>query len=146
MVDSLSNIQYSINMSYSISDDCVGCGACARKCPEEVIKGEIKVRFDIDPSLCQECGTCFDTCPRGAIIDPDGNRSPKKLKKNAAKAHIDPSVCAGCKTCFLNCPQDAISIIKKGVFSGIYCKVDANKCVGCGTCTGYCITGAAELT
>lgn len=134
-------------MTYRISDDCAGCGACAKKCPEEAIQGEIKVRFDIDPYLCQECGTCFDTCPRGAIIDPQGNRSPKKLKKKKlSKAHIDPSICAGCKTCFLNCPQEAISIIKKGIFSGSYCRVDAEKCAGCGTCTRFCITGAVELT
>jgi ferredoxin len=134
-------------MTYRISDDCAGCGACAKKCPEEAIQGEIKVRFDIDPYLCQECGTCFDTCPRGAVIDPQGNHSPKKLKKKkVAKAHIDPSVCAGCKTCFLNCPQEAISIIKKGIFSSSYCQVDAEKCMGCGTCTRFCITGAVELT
>ena len=134
-------------MAYRISDDCAGCGACAKKCPEEAIEGEIKVRFDIDPYLCQECGTCFDICPQGAIIDPQGNRSAKKFKKKkVAKAHIDPSICAGCKTCFLNCPQEAISIIKKGIFSGTYCQVDAEKCVGCGTCTRFCITGAVELT
>ncbi len=134
-------------MAYRISDDCAGCGTCAKKCPEEAIEGEIKVRFDIDPYLCQECGTCFDTCPRGAIIDPQGNHSPKKLKKKkVTKAHIDPFICAGCKTCFLNCPQEAISIIKKGIFSSSYCRVDAEKCARCGTCTRFCITGAVELT
>jgi len=134
-------------MAYRISDDCAGCGACAKKCPEEAIEGEIKVRFNIDPYLCQECGTCFDICPQGAIIDPQGNRSPKKpKKKKVAKAHIDPSICAGCKTCFLNCPQEAISVIKKGIFSSSYCQVDVEKCAGCGTCTQFCITGAVELT
>ena len=134
-------------MPYRISDDCIGCGACAKRCPENAIEGEIKVRFDIDPSLCQECGTCFDTCPRGAVIDPQGKRSPKKSKKKRlAKAHIDAAVCAGCKTCFLNCPQEAISVVKKGIFTGSYCRVDQEICAGCGTCTQFCITGAAELT
>ena len=133
-------------MSYHISNDCAGCGACAKKCPEEAIEGEVKVRFDIDPHLCQECGICFDTCPRGAIIDPDGNRSPKGRGKKGAKAYIDPSTCAGCKTCFMNCPQEAISVIKKGVFSSDCCQVDTESCVGCGTCTQFCITGSVQLT
>jgi ferredoxin len=133
-------------MPYRISNDCIGCSACAKKCPEDAIEGELKVRFDIDPDLCQECGICFDTCPRGAIIDPDGNRSPKKLKKKKdVKAHIDPETCAGCKNCFMNCPQEAISVVKKSIFSSSYCRVDTENCVGCGTCTQFCITGAVKL-
>lgn len=133
-------------MPYRISEDCAGCGACAKKCPEEAISGEIKVRFHIDPLLCEECGTCFEICPSGAIIDPEGNRSPAKgKKKKPVRAYIDPSICVGCKTCFLNCPQEAISIIKKGIFSITFCEVDTESCVGCGTCTRFCITGAVEL-
>ena len=133
-------------MPYSISEDCAGCGACSKKCPEEAITGEIKVRFKIDPLLCEECGTCFDICPRGAVIDPEGNRSPLKgKKKKPVRAYIDPSICAGCKTCFLNCPQEAISVMKKGIFSSDFCEVDTESCIGCGTCTRFCITGALQL-
>lgn len=133
-------------MPYRVSEDCVGCGACSKKCPEGAIEGKIKVRFDINPDLCQECGACFDTCPRGAVIDPEGNRSPKKLKKKKeVKAHIDREICAGCKNCFLNCPQKAISIVKRGVLSAPYCRVNPESCTGCGTCTQYCITGAVTL-
>ncbi len=134
-------------MPYRIGEDCVGCGACAGKCPEEAITGEIKSRFNIDPLLCVECGACFETCPTGAVIDPNGNRSsPKgKKKKKQLRAHIDPSICAGCKTCYLNCPREAISIVKKGLFSGVFCQVDPELCVGCGHCRRYCITGAIDL-
>ena len=134
-------------MTFVISDDCIGCGACARKCPGNAIKGETKVRFDIDPLLCTECGTCFDTCPRGAVIDPQGNRSPVKGKnrKKTLKCRINSDICAGCRTCFFNCPQKAITVIRKGFFSGVYCRVDTEMCVGCGICTKYCITEAAKL-
>ena len=131
-------------MTYRISEDCVACGACARKCPENAIEGEIKVGFEIDPIVCIECGTCFNTCKRGAIIDPTGNRSPQKNRNNS-KAIIDNETCAGCKTCFMNCPMEAITIIKKGLFSGTYCYINTDLCSGCGTCTENCITGAAML-
>ena len=66
-------------------------------------------------------------------------------KKKEVKAHIDPETCAGCKTCFMNCPEHAISVVKKGIFSTTYCRVDSANCVGCGTCTEFCITGAVDL-
>lgn len=131
-------------MTYRISEDCAACGACARKCPENAIEGEIKVCFEIDPIVCMECGTCFNTCKKGAIIDPAGNRSPQKNKNNA-KAIIDKESCAGCKTCFMNCPMEAITIIKKSFFTGTYCRINPDLCSGCGTCTENCITGAAIL-
>ena len=77
-------------MSYSINKDCIGCGACAKKCPEQAISGEVKKRFDIDSDLCTECGTCFATCTRGAVCDPDGNHSLKKSKsQKPVRAHIE---------------------------------------------------------
>ena len=133
-------------MTYQINETCIACGACAKKCPEDAIEGEIKVGFEIDPILCMDCGTCFNTCKKGAITDPYGNKSPKKGKgKNNSKARIETQTCAGCKTCFMNCPMEAIEIVKQGFFSNAYCKIDPNLCSGCGTCTENCITGAAEL-
>lgn len=133
-------------MAYQISEECKGCGACAKKCPEHAIDGKVKVRFDIDPFLCKDCGDCFRSCPRAAILDPQGNRPPKKGKKQQiVKAHIDPAMCVACQTCLLNCPEGAIHLVKKSMFN-TYCLVDLEACVGCGSCTEQCITGAVSLT
>lgn len=54
-------------MQYMITDKCVGCTACARKCPASCISGEAKKHHTIDQSKCIKCGECFRTCKFGAI-------------------------------------------------------------------------------
>jgi len=53
-------------MAYVITDDCIRCGACADKCPIEVIT-EGKSKYVIDADSCIECGACFDECPVCAV-------------------------------------------------------------------------------
>ena len=46
---------------------CVGCTACARKCPVNAIHGERKQPHTIDPEICIGCGVCIETCKFNAI-------------------------------------------------------------------------------
>ena len=54
-------------MAYTITDDCISCGACAAGCPVEAIT-EGDGKFEINPETCIECGACADTCPVGAPV------------------------------------------------------------------------------
>ncbi len=48
-------------------DKCIGCTACARKCPVNCISGTVKQPHVIDQSKCIKCGACFKTCKFDAI-------------------------------------------------------------------------------
>ena len=48
-------------------DICIGCTACARKCPVPCIEGEPKKTHTIIEEKCIKCGTCMAICPVHAI-------------------------------------------------------------------------------
>ena len=52
-------------MAYSISAECISCGACVDECPVSAI-GEGSDFYEINADLCIDCGACADACPVGA--------------------------------------------------------------------------------
>ncbi|MBU2553133.1 MAG: 4Fe-4S binding protein [Bacteroidetes bacterium] len=50
------------------ADLCIGCTACARKCPVQAISGEKKQLHIIDPLICIKCGICASVCKFNAVI------------------------------------------------------------------------------
>ncbi|HOZ45512.1 MAG TPA: NADH-quinone oxidoreductase subunit NuoF [Candidatus Hydrogenedentes bacterium] len=54
-------------ISFSINDNCVGCQACAKRCPAQAISGERKTKHSIDARKCIKCGTCRSVCKQDAV-------------------------------------------------------------------------------
>ena len=54
--------------SYIVNPElCIGCTACARKCPVEAISGGKKEPHVINQELCIRCGVCVQRCKFNAI-------------------------------------------------------------------------------
>jgi NAD-dependent dihydropyrimidine dehydrogenase PreA subunit/predicted RNA-binding Zn-ribbon protein involved in translation (DUF1610 family) len=60
-------------VSFKVTGDCIGCGACEYACPTTALSktDSFLGLFVIDPYLCDDCTLCVDKCPVGAIVtDP----------------------------------------------------------------------------
>ena len=54
-------------MAYKITEDCIGCGACAGGGPVEAISEGSP--YVIDADKCIDCGACAGDCPVGAPVE-----------------------------------------------------------------------------
>ncbi len=58
-------------MSYPVieADECIGCGICVDKCPQEVLEVVNGVVEAVNEDACIACGDCVEECPMGAISE-----------------------------------------------------------------------------
>lgn len=54
-------------ITYSINEDCTGCGLCVKACSDDAITGKKKERHTIDISKCTKCGACKSVCKFDAV-------------------------------------------------------------------------------
>ncbi len=55
-------------IGFAIGEQCVGCGACRKACPQEAISGKRKERHSIDVAKCVKCGACRQACKFDAVL------------------------------------------------------------------------------
>jgi NADH:ubiquinone oxidoreductase subunit F (NADH-binding) len=58
-------------ITYSVTDDCIGCTLCAQHCPAEAIQARPYEKHEIDAEKCIRCGTCKSVCLSNAIAIGD---------------------------------------------------------------------------
>ena len=54
-------------ITYSITDDCIGCTLCAQHCPVDAIEMKPYEKHEIDSEKCIRCNTCKNICPADAV-------------------------------------------------------------------------------
>ncbi len=54
-------------ITFTITDDCIGCTKCAQECPVDTIEGEQNEKHTIIQEGCIQCGTCEEVCPVNAV-------------------------------------------------------------------------------
>lgn len=54
-------------VSYTVTDECIGCTICAQQCPADAIDARPYEKHQIDDAACIRCDTCRQVCPADAI-------------------------------------------------------------------------------
>lgn len=55
-------------ITYSITEDCIGCTMCAQHCPSQAIEAKPYSIHSIDNDKCIKCDICREICPVNAVI------------------------------------------------------------------------------
>ena len=67
---------------YRVTDECIGCGTCARVCPRGCIR-IIDKKPDYDYTDCANCMACIQACPKKAIKFAGGTEvNPEERYRN----------------------------------------------------------------
>ena len=81
-------------MAYSITEDCISCGACEPECDKNMAISEGNPIFRIDPDRCTECvgnyisPRCADVCPVDAPQpDPKHQETREQLLQKWSRLH-----------------------------------------------------------
>lgn len=117
---------------------CLGLGHCASVCPFGAISVKNGVAV-VDEALCQACGKCLKSCPKGIIkLVPKDARHWVLCSNPETGKYVNQYCkkgCIGCKLCEKECKFDAIHVVDNHAI------IDYDKCKNCGACARKCPRG-----
>jgi len=63
-------------------EECIFCGACARKCPSQCITvDKTAATWTLDPMACVGCGICVSACPKSCLSQETAYRRPATIRE-----------------------------------------------------------------
>jgi len=134
-------------VAYTITEVCVGCSACAEKCPTKSITGMEGSVHSIAPESCIECGACGKVCPNQAILDSMGSVALWVEPTPWPKPIFDRTACISCNMCIQACPVTCLSLSETRT-KGLHKLPDMENpalCIACGFCAEDCPVDAIEM-
>jgi len=134
-------------VAYSVTEVCVGCSACAEKCPARSITGEKGEVYTIDPKSCIECGVCGKICPKEAVLDSRGNVAHRMKPTAWPKPIFDKTVCVSCNMCIQICPVSCLALSEESARGACRYPYMENPalCIACGFCAEDCPVDAISM-
>jgi len=119
---------------------CVGFNDCFRACQFDAITVDENNMRHIDRSKCVGCGACVKACPRNLVMLVPENRHVFIVCSSQAKNPLAKQLCGtekpciGCGLCSRKCPVQAITVTNN------LARIDYGKCIDCGLCATVCPT------
>ena len=96
-----------------VSDACIYCGLCAKKCPVQAIQVDREQKkWTVNTSVCIQCGACAENCKKNAITIDKSKRNVQSKKSFALPISVPLSkgvllvnekMCAGFSSCVFAC-------------------------------------------
>jgi electron transport complex protein RnfB len=91
-----------------IANICMCCGCCcgvlrtikSHPRPAEFVSTPFRVSLRVE--TCQDCGTCLERCPMGALTRKDGDG-----------IRLDSDRCIGCGLCVATCTSGSLTLVRK---------------------------------